>query len=112
AQSFLAGERRDLKFCGENRGQRSFAARENIGEIIRRAQKSFDAVTRPAFNQPWWPALGHFGACRPDEVLNLRALNVQRIVRWPDLLNAAIGHDNLERTNVICCRSVNRATRA
>ena len=48
AQTFLARQRRDLQFGGENRGERSFAAGENVREIVRRAQESFDAVTGPA----------------------------------------------------------------
>jgi hypothetical protein len=50
AQSLLARQRRNLEFSGENRGEGPFAPRENIREIIRRVEKSFDAVTGPALD--------------------------------------------------------------
>src|SRR5437773_6843064 len=60
AEAFLTGERRNLEFGGENHSERSFAARENICEVIGRTQEPFDAVTVTAFYQPRRPALAHF----------------------------------------------------
>ena len=70
-QTFLAGQGRNLELSGEDGRQRSFAAGQDIGQIIWHAQESFDAVAGPAFDQTRRPALGHFGARRANELLNL-----------------------------------------
>src|SRR5262249_11852660 len=70
-QTFLARQGRNLELSGENGRERSFAAGENIGQIIWQAQESLDAVAGPPFDQAWRPALGHFGARRANELLNL-----------------------------------------
>ena len=70
-QTFLAGQGRNLELSGENGRQRSFAAGENIGQIIWRAQESFDAVAGPAFDQTRRPALGHFGGMFSNYFENL-----------------------------------------
>ena len=93
AQTFLAGQGRDLEFSGENRSKSSFAAGENVRQIIRRAQESFDAVAGPAFDQTRRPAFGHFGAGRVNKILDLRAFGAAasrasvRLLRRPPSAN-------------------------
>src|SRR6266513_347565 len=88
-QPFFARQWRDFDFSRENCGERSFAARENLIEIVRRTQESFDAVTGPAFYQARRPAVRHFGALCADEFVDLRPLGAQRFVHWADLLDPA-----------------------
>src|SRR5712691_13365033 len=61
AQTFLAGQGRDPEFGGKDRSKSSFAAGENVREIVRSAQESFDTVARPALDQSRRPAFSHFG---------------------------------------------------
>src|SRR6202163_1492988 len=61
AQTFLAREQRDFQFRGKNGGERSLAASENFVEIVWRAQKSFETVAGPAFQQSRGHAPADFG---------------------------------------------------
>src|SRR5439155_22607644 len=95
----------------ENRGERSFAPCENVGEIVRRMQKSFNTVAWPPFYQPRRPAFTHFGARCSDDLLNRRAFRIERFMSRADFFDATVSHHNLKRNDVIGCRSVDRASR-
>src|SRR5207253_8362799 len=95
-QTFVAGQGRDLELRGENRCERSFAACENVRQIIGSAQESFDAVARPAFDQSGRPTLGHLRPRRTNELLNLCTFIAQRFMARPNLFDATVGHDDLQ----------------
>src|SRR2546421_12737726 len=75
AEPFLTGQRRNFEFGRENRGQCSLAARQNFIQILRRMQEAFEAVSWPAFDHSWWPALSHFRALLMQQSLNLSAFS-------------------------------------
>src|SRR3954447_5157296 len=59
-QTFLVWQRRNFQLSGANRGESSFAARENFVQIFRCSQKTLDTVTGPTFDSPRRPSLGPF----------------------------------------------------
>ena len=85
AQTFLARQRRDFQFGRKNCGERSFAAGENLVEIVWRAQKSFDAVTGPAFQQSRRHLLSDVRGARANEIVDLVALLAKRWMIGADL---------------------------
>ena len=66
AQTFLAWEQRDFQFRGKNCGERSLTASENFVEIVWRAQKSFEPVAGPAFQQSRRHTLADVGDTRAN----------------------------------------------
>ena len=96
SQPFFAGQLRDFQFCRENRGERSFAPCENVGEIIRLAKESFYPVAGPAFYQPRRPMFLHLGAGCSDDVLNRHAFRIERFMSRPDFFDATVSHHNLK----------------
>ena len=111
AQAFASRQRRNFEFGGENRGQRSFAARENICEVIWCIQEPFNAVAWPAFYQSRRPALCHLRPSCLNEVFDSSTLGSERFMHTSDFFDAPIGHHRLERKNMTGRCTVNRATR-
>ena len=111
SQAVLARQWRDFQFRRKNPGERSFTARENVGKIVRRAKESFDPVAWPPFYKARRPTFRHLGARCSDNLLNRRALRIERFMSRADFFDTTVSHYNLKRNDVIGCRSVNRASR-
>ena len=112
AEPFLAGQGTNFELSQKNRGQRSLAAGKNFIQVLRRTEETFEAVSRPAFDHPRWPAFSHFRALLMQQSLNLRAFCFERAALRTNLCDSSISQNNLSRQYVISGRSIKRRARS
>src|SRR5438477_432870 len=109
---FPAGQGTNFELARKNRGQRSLAAGKNFIQVLRRTEETFEAVSRPAFDHPRWPAFSHFRALLMQQSLNLRAFCFERAALRTNLCDSSISQNNFSRQYVISGRSIKRRARS
>src|SRR2546430_8285867 len=84
AQTFLAWQPRNFKLRQKNCRQCSLATGQNLVEILWRAQKTRESISRPALDQARRPSFRHFRALFAQKSFYLGAFRFERAVLRAD----------------------------
>ncbi len=112
AQAFFGGQRHDVEFGGDNARERPFAAAQDVVQVAGIAEKTVQAIPRPALGQAFRHALLDLQAVELDQVFHQFALRAQRVFARPDPADAPIRQHNLQRPHVLGGGAIDRGVGA